>query len=104
MNIKLKSYFCVPVKVLPLSIILETRKMIKTILNRFILALVILSIASCETDIDLISDEGDSTVVFALLDPDTSIQFIKINKTFVGEQDAAVLAQDPSSLIIQKVH
>jgi hypothetical protein len=56
-----------------------------------------LLLTSCETDIDLLSDEGDVAVVYGLLDPDQETQYIKINKTFVGQESAEVMAQNPDN-------
>lgn len=69
----------------------------KATFRNLLLLTISLTTLSCETEIDLISDEGDVPVVFALLDPDKPAQYLKINKTFVGEKDAQVLAKDPSS-------
>ncbi len=53
---------------------------------------------SCETEIDLIADPVETAVIYGTLSPNDSAQYIKINPTFVGEKDAADLAQDPNTI------
>jgi hypothetical protein len=56
-----------------------------------------LLIQSCKTDLELNAPYKDITVVYALLNSKDSLQFIKINKAFLGEGDALVFAQIPDS-------
>jgi len=63
----------------------------------FIFLLPVLFINSCKTDFDIIAPYKETTVVYGLLDPDTSVQYIKINKAFLGEGDALVMAQQMDS-------
>jgi hypothetical protein len=54
--------------------------------NRLILLVAIISlISACSTEVDLNAPYKSTTVVFGLLDPDSSVQWIKINKTFLGD-------------------
>jgi hypothetical protein len=62
----------------------------------FFLCAFALVLTSCETDVDLNAPYKNTTVIFALLDPDYNgdnlitiqdTQWIKINKTFLGEGD-----------------
>ena len=48
--------------------------------------------AACETDFDVNSNWEETTVVFGLLDAAKDIQFIKINKAFLGDADADFMA------------
>ena len=41
--------------------------------------------SSCETEVDLTAPYASTTVVFGLLDPQADTQFVKINKTFLGD-------------------
>ena len=41
--------------------------------------------SSCETDVDLTAPYASTTVVFGLLDPQADTQFVKVNKTFLGD-------------------
>ena len=53
---------------------------------------------SCTTDIDLTANWKDITVVYGLLDHKADTQYIRINKAFLGEANAADMAQVPDSL------
>ena len=48
--------------------------------------------SACETDIDIIADYEDVTVVYGLLNQD-SITYLKINKAFLGEGNALIMAK-----------
>ena len=41
--------------------------------------------SSCETDVDLTAPYASTTIVFGLLDPQADTQFVKVNKTFLGD-------------------
>ncbi len=43
-----------------------------------------LILASCSNHVDLYSDSGDSTVVYAMLDASADTNFFKITKSFIG--------------------
>lgn len=49
-----------------------------------IIALVVLVLASCSNKVDLYSDEGETTIVYAMLDPKADTNFFKITKSFIG--------------------
>jgi hypothetical protein len=60
----------------------------------------ILSIAlfsSCSTDLDVLAPYKDITTVYGLLNQNDTIHFIRINKAFLGKEDAGVMAQVPDS-------
>ena len=76
-------------------------KFLKERLQYLLIALISIGYLSCETDVKLIKEGTETMVVFALLDPDSSVQRIKVNKTFVGEEDANVLAQNAASFNYQ---
>jgi hypothetical protein len=69
---------------------------------RNLLGLIILIFAglitSCSTDFDVNADWEDETVVFGLLDQDNDVHYIRITKTFIGDEDAYVMAQVSDSL------
>jgi hypothetical protein len=52
---------------------------------------------SCKTDIDVIAPYKEMAVVYGLLDISQPIQYIKINKVFLGKGDAYAMAQNPDS-------
>lgn len=62
-----------------------------------VVALFILLVSSCETEFDVTADWKDITVVYCLLDQQEETQYIKINKAFLGEENALVMAQNPDS-------
>jgi hypothetical protein len=51
---------------------------------------------SCKTDFDINAPAKDIPVVFGLLSPNDTTHYIKITRAFIGEEDAYILAQDPS--------
>jgi len=60
-------------------------------------ALIIFGLTSCETDIELNAEPADITVVYGLLDPDTNVNYVKINKAFLGSQSALDLASNSAN-------
>ena len=63
-----------------------------------ILSVLALVFTACETDFEVNSEWEETTVVFGLLDKAKEIQFIKINKAFLGEADALQMAQHSDSV------
>jgi hypothetical protein len=53
---------------------------------------------SCETDFETNAEWKDITVVYGLLDQRDSVQFLKINKAFLGEGDALMFAKENDSI------
>ncbi len=51
---------------------------------------------SCEDEIDIIAPEKDVTVIFGLINPNDTTHYVKVNRLFVGENNALLLAQDRS--------
>lgn len=49
-----------------------------------IIAIVALVFSSCSNKVDLYSEEGDTTIVYALLDANADTNFFKITKSFIG--------------------
>jgi len=61
-------------------------------MNRFlnllsVTAMLLVVCVSCETDFDTTAPYQDITVVYGLLDPKDSMQYIKINKAFLSEDN-----------------
>ena len=56
-----------------------------------------LTFAGCSTELEVNAPYEDITVVYGLMDASEPIQYIKINKAFLGEGDALVYAQIPDS-------
>lgn len=68
-------------------------------LKNSILVLLIITLFSCENDVDLNADYEDTTVVYALLNANTDTQFVKINKAFLEDGANAIeLAKDVERL------
>jgi hypothetical protein len=67
----------------------------KSILLPF--AAILMLLTACETKIDLTGEYEDTTVVFGLIDLSAPKQVFRINKTFLGDEDAFVMAQVPDS-------
>jgi len=57
-----------------------------------ILSVFAIVFVACETDFDVNAEWKETTVVFGLLDASKDIQFIKINKAFLGDADAYNMA------------
>lgn len=67
---------------------------------KFFLALALITslfINACKTDVDVIAPYKETAVVYGLLDVSQAIQYIKINKAFLGKGDAYAMAQVPDS-------
>ena len=65
----------------------------------FIVASVlVLILMSCDTDFDVNAQWEETTVMYGLLDAGVDTQYIKINKAFLGEGDAIMMAQYSDSL------
>ncbi|MBN4065865.1 DUF4249 family protein [Candidatus Amoebophilus asiaticus] len=62
--------------------------------NIYLLILIIFlfSVYTCKTDLELLADWKETTVVYGLLNPADSVHYIKINKAFLGEGDAYEMA------------
>ena len=63
-----------------------------------IFLLIILSFSSCESDLDINSEWEEVTVVFGLLDQSQEKQYLRINRAFLGDESAYVMAQISDSL------
>jgi hypothetical protein len=49
------------------------------------LTVIALLVAGCSTDVDLNAPYKSTTIVYGLLDPIADTQWVKINKTFIGD-------------------
>ncbi len=58
----------------------------------------VLIFSSCETDFDVNAGWQEMTVVYGLLDASTDTQYIRINKAYLGEGDAMMMAQYSDSI------
>ena len=66
-------------------------------ISRFLFVLLtVLLFNSCSTKVDVNADYQDITVVYGLLNQNDSIHYIKINKAFIVDNNAYVMATDPA--------
>jgi len=63
----------------------------------FALLILLFSIYSCETDVNIIADYEEITVVYGLLSVDDQTTYLRINKAFLGEGNALLMAKVPDS-------
>lgn len=62
------------------------------------LILISLSFSGCETDFDVTAPYKEIPVVYGLLDVSDTIQWVRINKAYLGDGDAYVMAQNADSI------
>ena len=74
-------------------------------MNKFISAIVLLGIAvvgitvySCDDKVDLLADYKATPVIYGVLDYSADTQFVRINKTYLGAGDANTYAQIKDSV------
>tara|TARA_B110000240_G_C13512553_1_gene460653 strand:- start:7499 stop:8476 length:978 start_codon:yes stop_codon:yes gene_type:complete len=66
--------------------------------NKFILSfLLVLLASSCETDFNVNADWDEVTILYGLLDQSNDLQYVKINKAFLGQEDALLMASNSDS-------
>jgi len=75
----------------------------KNLLMGFVFASALMfGLSSCDNEVDINADWREILVVYGLLDPLDSVQYIKINKAFLNEnQNALKVAKNPDSLFIK---
>ena len=75
-------------------------------INRIGLALLLPAFAllfSCENDLDLSGEYDETIIIYGLLDHTKDTQFVKINKSFLGDGSALDYAQEPDSFIFENI-
>lgn len=65
--------------------------------NLFIVFIAILTLFSCETDVDINAPYKDITVIYGIIDPAIDTQYVRITKAFTGNGNVYDLAQDPTN-------
>lgn len=53
---------------------------------------------SCKTDFEVIAPYKETMVIYGLLNVSDTMQWIRVNKAFLGEGNALVMAQNPDSI------
>jgi hypothetical protein len=72
---------------------------VKKLLVKSLLAVAIASFVSCSTELDITGNKKEVMVIYGILDANTSTQYIKINRAFLGEGNALEYAQIPDSIV-----
>jgi hypothetical protein len=62
-----------------------------------LILLAMVALSACRTDFEINAAWKDMTVVYGLMNQNDSIHYIKINKAYLGEDNALTMAQDPDS-------
>lgn len=71
----------------------------------FLFVTILLSLFfSCTTDFDVNAEWKDITVVYCLLNQNDSAHLVKVNKAFLGEQDAYIMAQISDSFNYENIN
>jgi hypothetical protein len=60
--------------------------------------LMIIFFQSCKNDLDVIDDYKETTIIYSLLNTGDTSQFIRIQKSFLGEGNAYLMAQNADSI------
>ena len=60
--------------------------------------LICMILCSCETDFDVTASYKDTMVVYGLLDPTQELQSIRINKSYLGREDAVTMGANYDSI------
>jgi hypothetical protein len=55
-------------------------------------------LSSCETDFDVSGDWKEIAVVYGILNKNDATHYIRINKAFLGDEDAFIMAQENDSI------
>jgi len=53
---------------------------------------------ACDNTLDITADYEDTTVIYGLLDPTDTVNYVRVGKAFLGEGNALVYAQEFDSL------
>ena len=73
-------------------------------ISRVLLGLTLIFISSCDNEVDINADWKETIVVYGLINPNDSVQYIKVNKAFLNENiSALVAAKEADSLYIKSV-
>ena len=66
--------------------------------NFFLFNLFIISIfaSSCKNDLDINSDPKETAVVYGIIDPNSNVQYLRINKTYLVNSNAIQATQNAS--------
>lgn len=72
--------------------------MLKNLLS-FVSALtLLLAVASCDNEIDLLEDYKEIPVIYGLIDPGSNTHYVRVQKAWLGEGNALVMGQQSDSI------
>ena len=71
--------------------------------NILLISLIILAANSCKSKLSLNADYTTTPIIFGLLDPNDTIHYIKITKTFLGDGNNYEFAKVPDSSYFKQV-
>jgi hypothetical protein len=63
-----------------------------------LLALTVLSLTSCKNDLEVLAPGEESVSVYGVINPNQSVQNIRINKVYLTDGDALTAGQDASQI------
>ncbi len=69
----------------------------------FLFIISVFTFTSCSTDIDVNGQYADIPIVYCVLDQSADVQYVKVNKTFLGPLPASQMAQVSDSLFYENV-
>jgi predicted Rdx family selenoprotein len=71
--------------------------MMKRLILFVLAAFSALMFTSCDNELDVTAEYKEIGVIYALINPSDSVHYFRIQKAFLGEGDATVMAQEPDS-------
>jgi hypothetical protein len=63
-----------------------------------IFSIILFTSISCNNDLDVLADYKEISVVYGLLNPTKTSNYIRIERAYLGEGNALVMAQNPDSI------
>lgn len=72
-------------------------------INLILITLISIILFSCSTDVDINGKWNDIPIVYCVLDQSAEYQYVKVNKSFLGNKPASEMAQISDSLFYKKV-
>jgi len=69
----------------------------------FLFIISVFTFTSCSTDVDINGEWSDIPIVYCVLDQSAEVQYVKVNKSFLGPMPASQMAQVSDSLFYENV-
>ncbi|MCK4662474.1 MAG: DUF4249 family protein [Bacteroidales bacterium] len=70
----------------------------------FLINIILITIfASCSTELDVNAEWDEIPVIYCLLNQNDSVHYVRINKSFMGNEDAYVMAAESDSLYFNNI-